>query len=97
MRITKLKAKIRGILKNHGVKKAAVFGSIVRGKYNKKSDVDFLLKLPEDKSLLDIIGLKLELEKTLGRKVDILEYKAIKPSIRRQILSEERVIYEQGS
>ncbi len=40
-------------------------------------------------SLLDFVGLKLELEEVIGRKVDLGEYDAIKPIIKEQILKEE--------
>ncbi|GCC10851.1 hypothetical protein IPdc08_00889 [archaeon] len=43
-------------------------------------------------SLFDFVGLKLELEEALGRKVDLGEYSTIKPIIREQILSEEVAI-----
>jgi len=43
-------------------------------------------------SLLDFVGLKLELEEALGMKVDLGEYSAIKPIIKEQILSEEVAI-----
>ena len=68
--IIEIKKKITPILKSHDVKKAAVFGSVVRGEQNKKSDIDILIefKKDNDKSLLDFVGLKLDLEEALKRK-----------------------------
>jgi len=43
-------------------------------------------------SLLDFVGLKLELEDALGIPVDLGEYSAIKPIVKEQILSEEVAI-----
>lgn len=43
----------------------------------KNSDIDILVNLKKDKTLLDLIGLKLELENKLGRKVDVLAYNGI--------------------
>jgi predicted nucleotidyltransferase len=40
-------------------------------------------------SLLGFIGLKLALEEALGKKVDLVEYSAIKPLIKESILKEE--------
>jgi len=40
-------------------------------------------------SLLGFIGLKLKLEDILGKKVDIVEYTALKPLIKNRILKEE--------
>ena len=70
MNIAEIKIKIKPILKRHDVKRAAVFGSYARGDQKKKSDIDILIeyKNDNDKSLLDFVGLKLELEKRLGKK-----------------------------
>jgi len=43
-------------------------------------------------SLLDFVGLKLELEDALGIPVDLGECSAIKPIVKEQILSEEVAI-----
>ena len=80
------------ILKRHSVKKAAIFGSYARGEGKKTSDVDILVKLPGGKSLFDLIGLKLDLEDTLNKKVDILTYDSIHPLLKDIILNEQKVI-----
>jgi predicted nucleotidyltransferase len=87
-----IKKKIIPILENHGVKKAGLFGSCVRGEVKKDSDIDILVQITDDISLLDFVGVKLELEEALGRKVDLVEYDTIKPLIRDRILSEQMVI-----
>lgn len=97
MTIQDISAKSIPVLKSQGVLKAALFGSVVRGEAKKSSDVDFLVDLDDDKSLLDLVGLKLNLEEKLGRKVDIVEYAAIKPILRDIILSEQKIIYEKKS
>ena len=77
------------MLKRNGVVKAGLFGSFVRGEAKKKSDVDILIKFKGRKSLLDLIGLKLELEEKLRRKVDLLTYNSIHPLLKKRILGEE--------
>ena len=91
MNIAEIKIKIKPILKRHNVKRAAVFGSYARGDQKKKSDIDILIeyKNDNDKSLLDFVGLKLELEKRLGKKVDLVEYCAIRPRIKSRVLNEQ--------
>jgi hypothetical protein len=88
-RIEKIADKIVPLLKKYGVTRAGIFGSYARGDMKKKSDIDILVEIREEMSLLDIIGLKLELEKILKKKVDLVEYSAIKSRIKKQILNEE--------
>lgn len=92
-----IKKKIMPILKRQGVTKAALFGSAARGELKKKSDIDILVQFKNTKSLLDLIGLELELEKKLGRKVDVLTYNGIYHLLRDRILSEQKIIYEKRS
>ena len=68
-----IKRKLTPILKRQGVTKAALFGSVVRGELKKSSDIDVLVQFKPGKSLLDLVGLKLDLEELLKRKVDVLE------------------------
>ncbi|HOC52429.1 MAG TPA: nucleotidyltransferase family protein [Caldisericia bacterium] len=92
MNIEEIKKKVLPILKKYGVKRAGIFGSVVRGEDTEKSDIDILVEIEGRMSLLDFVGLKLELEEVLGMKVDLGEYSAIKPIIKEQILSEEVAI-----
>ena len=89
-----IKRKIVPVLKRQGVSKAAFFGSVARGESKKNSDIDILVKIGRNKSLLDIVHLKLELEEKLGRKVDIVEYSALRQSIKDTVLREQKIIYE---
>lgn len=77
------------ILKRHKVSRAALFGSASRGTMRKNSDVDILVDIRNDISLLDFVGMKLELEKALKRKVDLVEYDTIKPALREKILKDK--------
>ena len=94
MAIQNIKSKIIPVLKSRGVLKAALFGSFARGEAGERSDIDLLVDLEKDKTLLDLVGLKLELEEKLGRKVDVLTYNGIHPLLRDIILREQKVIYE---
>ena len=89
MSIAEVKAKAVPILRRHGALRAGLFGSIVRGEDRAGSDVDFLIELDGEQSLLDVIGLKQELEEALGRRVDVVEYDAVKPVIRDRVLLEQ--------
>ncbi|MEK7250658.1 MAG: nucleotidyltransferase family protein [Bacteroidota bacterium] len=87
--IRNIAEKIIPVLKKHEVKKAGLFGSIVRGEATEQSDVDLLVEAPKDISLLGFVHIMHELEDVLGRKVDLVEYSAVKPALRERILAEE--------
>jgi len=90
MTIDEIKKKTLPILKKYDLKRAGVFGSVVRGELGEDSDVDILVEIErDDMSLLDFVGIKLELEDALGRKVDLVEYATIKPLLKERILEEE--------
>lgn len=90
--IDQIKTQIIPVLKKAGVKRSSIFGSYARGEETKESDVDILVDFPREKSLFDFVGLKLDLEDVLKRKVDLVEYSAVKPRIKDQILSDQIVI-----
>ena len=92
MTVEEMKYKIIPILERYGVKKAAIFGSFVKGKAKSSSDLDILVEIERDMSLLDFVGVRLELEEALNMKVDLVEYETIKPLIREKILGEQVVI-----
>ncbi len=92
LNLKELNEKILPILREYNVKKAGLFGSYVRGELKEGSDIDILVEIGEDISLLDFVGLKLEIEEALGRNVDLVEYCTIKPMLRERILQEQVVV-----
>ena len=87
--IGKIKQKVVKVLKEHGVKRAGIFGSYARGEQKKNSDVDILIEPTKEMSLLDYSGLKIDLEEELGKKVDLISYKYIHPYLKKRILETE--------
>jgi len=88
--LKKIIPRIRKILLANQVQRAGIFGSYATGKQKKSSDVDILIELRNNNlSLLDFIDLKLKIEDRIKKKVDLVEYKAIKPRIKSDILKEE--------
>jgi len=80
------------VLRKHRVKRAALFGSIVRGEDNEESDIDLLIEFEGRKSLLDIAGFKIELQDLLKREVDVLTYQSLHPLLKERILKEQEEI-----
>ena len=91
--LTQIRKKAPRILKAYDVSKAAVFGSVAIGAETKRSDIDILIELDNDSSLLDLIDIQMKLEKIFGRKVDLLTYNSLHPRLKEQILSEQVIIY----
>jgi len=93
MNLIEVQEKVKPILMKYQIKKAGIFGSVARGKILKRSDVDILVEFDTKIGLIEFLSLKYELEELLKSKVDLVEYKAIKPRLRQEILSEEIRIY----
>jgi predicted nucleotidyltransferase len=93
MKIEEIKDAIVPILIRHHIKRAGIFGSIAKGDATSESDIDILVELGDQISLLEFVGIKYELEDLLGKKVDLVEYQAVKPRLKNQIMSEEIRIY----
>ena len=87
--VMRIKEKIVPILIRNNVSRAGLFGSYARGEETKNSDVDLLVEINDNRSLTEVIGLKLLLEKRLKRKVDLVEYNTIRKELRSMILREE--------
>lgn len=84
-------------LKEYGVTKAAVFGSVARGEDKNNSDIDIIVSFRNKEcDLFDIAGLKLDLEYILRKTVDIITYEALdNDDFSQNALREEILIYEE--
>ncbi len=86
-----LKAQRPAILQlaaQHGASNVRVFGSVARGEAGPESDVDLLVALADDHSLLDLVGLWQDLEDLLQRKVDVVTDGGLHERIRERVLGE---------
>ena len=72
----------------HGARNVRVFGSVVRGEATDTSDIDFLVDMEPDRSLLDVGELLSDLRDLLGRKVDVVSEKGLYWLLRHRILKE---------
>jgi len=65
-----------------------VFGSVARGDASSVSDVDLLVEFEPGRSLLDLVGLELDLQDLLGLHVDVATVASLKDRIRPRVLAE---------
>ncbi len=76
-------------LKACGVKKVGLFGSFAQSSWNAKSDIDILVEFNYGRKTFDnYMDLKFFLEKLFHRKIDLVIKDALKPRIKRHVLSE---------
>lgn len=78
-----------------GVTELSVFGSAARGELRDDSDIDLLAEFDEGRSvtLFTLIDLQTELAALLGRAVDLVPKRGLKPLVRERVITEARVLY----
>ena len=92
MTIDQNRDEILRIAARHGARNVRVFGSVARGDDRAGSDVDLLVEMEDDRSLLDLVGLEQDLEQLLRRRVDVLTDASIHPELRLRITAEARAL-----
>ena len=83
------------LFQRYGVRKAALFGSVSRGENGIKSDVDILVEMPKQSGLFDLLALQSDLEETLSRRVDLVEYDSVKPRLKPYISRDQTPLFSQ--
>jgi predicted nucleotidyltransferase len=80
--ITSRLEEIRQLMQKHKVAKGYIFGSAVTENFNDTSDVDVLVDVDETLDPVELGGhlwdLQFDLEKTLGRKVDLFTSRSLR-------------------
>jgi predicted nucleotidyltransferase len=71
-----------------GLSNVRVFGSVARGDERPESDIDLLVDMDHGRSLFDLVGCWLELEKLTHRRVDVVTEKGLKPRARSSVMKE---------
>jgi predicted nucleotidyltransferase len=77
---------ILGIAEEFGARNVRVFGSVARGSESVSSDIDLLVDLDADRTLMDLGGLLMELRALLGSRVDVATEAMLRPHVREQAL-----------
>ena len=79
---------IHKIAKRYGAHNLRVFGSVARGEDTSDSDIDFLVDMDPDRSLMDLGGLLIELQGYLEREVDVVTEDGLREQVRQSIIEE---------
>lgn len=81
-RVATRRGELLEVLRRHGVTNPEVFGSAARGDDHEGSDVDLLVDFAPGTDIVDIIGIKHELEAVLGVPVDLVPRNGLKERVR---------------
>lgn len=85
---------IQDYFKTRQVLKAYLFGSYVRGKADDQSDIDILVDLDYSQKLgLQFIQMKIDLEKLLNTKVDLVSSNGLSKYIKPIVDGEKQLIF----
>ena len=85
-----LRAMQPDLSRRYRIREMGVFGSYARGEQREDSDPDLLVDLADGTTLVDYVGLQLELSDVLGLKVELASKETLKRRIGRHILAEVR-------
>ena len=85
--VEKYRELIRPILERYFIKKAAIFGSVAKYSATDNSDVDLLIEPSAGFTLFQMLRLEEEISRVVHRKVDLVEYSALKASIKKEVLA----------
>ena len=84
------KSEILALADRRGCRDVRVFASVVREEENEDSDIDFLISIDSDRSLVDFAGFKQDLEKLFNRNVDVVTEKSLHWLIRQDVINEAK-------
>ncbi len=79
------KSMITPVLQRYAIKKAAIFGSLAKGTMTEESDIDLLIEPGSDFTIFTLLELEEEISTLTMHKTDIVEYSALKPSIKFEV------------
>lgn len=83
--ILRLLSQHRSELKHAGVRRLACFGSVARGEARADSDIDFIVEFTGTPDFARYMDLKFYLEDLLGKRVDLVTHKALRPQLRAHV------------
>ena len=86
--LRQLTPSLKTVAARHGADNLRVFGSVARGDETADSDIDLLVSLAPDVSLLGLIALRHELSDLVGAEVDVVPDDCIAPLLAKRILAE---------
>jgi predicted nucleotidyltransferase len=87
-RVARLRSAILAAAASSGARDVRLFGSVARGEEGDESDVDVVVTLEPGRSLFDLVRLEAQLERLLGRRVDVVTEAGLREPVRSTVLRE---------
>lgn len=87
-KIQENRKEILSLAQKYGARNVRIFGSVARGEEREDSDIDVLVDLESNRSLLDLGGFLMDLQHLLGCRVDVVTTKGLRERIRSRVLKE---------
>ncbi|MBI5084276.1 MAG: nucleotidyltransferase family protein [Acidobacteria bacterium] len=86
---------IAGLCRRYHVRELSVFGSAARGGLRPDSDIDLLVEFAPEASVGLLLHSRLERDFStlLGRRVDLVSKRALRPAIRAMIFKDAHLLY----
>ncbi len=97
-KLTIPREQISAFCQRRGVRRLALFGSVLRDDFTADSDVDMLVEFEAGVrvGLIRLAGMELELGGIVGRKVDLNTPRCLSPHFRDRVLAEAESCYERA-
>ena len=86
------RADIVRIAARHGGHRVRVFGSVLRGEDTEDSDLDLLVDVARDTSLLDLAKMQRAIQAVVGVRVEVLTPGDLPPKVRQQVLMQAQPV-----
>jgi predicted nucleotidyltransferase len=85
---------IKNTLIQRGANFVGIFGSFSRKEERSESDIDILVHFQKPISLFEHADIVLDLEKKVGRRIDLVTEKALSRHIRPYVMKDIEILYE---
>lgn len=86
--IKRLREDLPRFQREYSVRSMGLFGSYIKGRQRKGSDLDILVDFVEVPGMFRFLDLEREISQLLGVRVDLVQKEALKPAIGKRILQE---------
>lgn len=97
-RIDVPRERIADFCRRHGIRRLAVFGSVLRDDFHPDSDIDVLVEFDAGRryTYFTLVQIEDDLSALLGRRVDLHMEKTLHPFLRDKILGQTEELYVGG-